>query len=239
MGKSRWRLFNAWKPGCDRRRRRKSLSAPAGPRNTSSPGSGSPGHSASLQHDRASGGVHWEDHLPRVAAMRYRPAVCPVLAASSCRWDGWSRVSRQERRQGRRRNRSPCLFFRTPTADENSPQMPVAPGLGHHPLAHLPRRIMPNVLGVAALEVSHPVSFVVAVEIDNAASHDHLRGSGNLQSRHRRGQHPSVNTWSASSRGPRESGASWPRYAMRARRTTGRCSEIGSGRWYSAGTDSG
>jgi len=46
-----------------------------------------------------------------------------------------------------------------------------ATGVGCHPRPDLPRRIMPDVLGVPAFQVGHPVSVRILVESDDASGH--------------------------------------------------------------------
>jgi hypothetical protein len=42
---------------------------------------------------------------------------------------------------------------------------------GQDPGPQLPRRVMPDMLGMAAIEISNPVSFVVLMETDNRPYH--------------------------------------------------------------------
>jgi hypothetical protein len=44
-----------------------------------------------------------------------------------------------------------------------------APFECHHPRTQLPRRIVPHVLAVPALQIRNPVPFIVLVESDDAA----------------------------------------------------------------------
>jgi hypothetical protein len=46
-----------------------------------------------------------------------------------------------------------------------------APCFGLRPLAHLPGRLVPDMLGVAALELCDPLPFLVLVKADNALLH--------------------------------------------------------------------
>jgi hypothetical protein len=48
-------------------------------------------------------------------------------------------------------------------------KMGLPPRLGCDPGAHLPRRIMPNMLIMTAFEFSHPVSFLIQVVAGNGA----------------------------------------------------------------------
>jgi hypothetical protein len=38
---------------------------------------------------------------------------------------------------------------------------------GHHPVSHLPGRIVTHVLGVAALEIGDPMTFVILMKADD------------------------------------------------------------------------
>jgi hypothetical protein len=44
-------------------------------------------------------------------------------------------------------------------------------GVGQHPWSDLPRRLVAHVLGVAALEVGHPVAFGVLVKSRDSSPH--------------------------------------------------------------------
>jgi hypothetical protein len=65
----------------------------------------------------------------------------------------------------------PCL--RATHAAEYGAEERAAPLGRRHPRPHLPRRVVPHVLRVAALELGHPMLFLVAME-----THDPARWPG-------------------------------------------------------------
>jgi hypothetical protein len=59
----------------------------------------------------------------------------------------------------------------TEAALERRPNARVATLDGNDPLAHLPGWLVPNVLGVTAFELGHPLSLVILVETDDSLCH--------------------------------------------------------------------
>ncbi len=71
---------------------------------------------------------------------------------------------------GCRRHADPSLAV-TQAAFEHGSQMIGAPAWCHHPFPHLPGWVVSHVLGVATVELGHPVAYVIPVEARDPAFH--------------------------------------------------------------------